>query len=303
MRVVLLLPLVLSLVGCRQALSPSQAPDAEAPLPVRAKRLVLGVSAYYGANPEEALQPLVRYLSDELGIPVSVRVAETYTELPALLERGEVDIAQLAPLAYVQLRRRLAGLQAIATPIVGGTPSYVGHIYVRSDSSVKTLDDLRGRSIAFVSRDSSSGYLYPRELLRRRGENPNAFFSEEVFVDNHPEAQDAVLGGRTVAGAAFDATSDWTGQEERPEGLRVIAKTERIPNDCLAARPGYDLGTVEAFRRALVALKPGVAQAESILGVLKVNGWVPTDATRYDRIEELIEKEALMSAPLGGALR
>lgn len=293
----------LIILGCQSPLRPANASDADAPRPIRAQRLIIGVSAYYGANPTEALEPLVHYLSRELGIPVTLRVAETYVELPALLERGEIDIAQLAPLAYVQLRRRQPGLQPIATPIVGGTPSYVGHIYVRSESPVKTLDDLRGQSIAFVSRDSSSGYLYPRELLRRRGENPNAFFSEELFVESHPDAQEAVLTGKAVAGAAFDATSDWTGQEERPEGLRVIAKTERIPNDCIAARPGYDRGTVEAFRRALVALKPGVEEAESILGALKVNGWVPADATRYDRIEELFEKEALMSAPVGGAIR
>lgn len=302
----LLLPVWVLLVGvtaCQMPQPSSVALRETTRAPIRAKSLTLGVSTYYGESPEALLKPLCEYLERELGIPVILRVAETYVELPALLASGEIDVAQLAPLAYVQLRRKMPGIQLIATPIIGGSPSYLGHIYVRSDSELRTLDDLRGRSIAYVSRDSSSGFLFPRELLRQRGHDPDHFFSSEVFVDNHPEVEEAVLLGEVDVGAAFDATSDWTGQLERPQGLRVVAKTERIPNDCIAARPKYDRGTVSALRSALVALRPGANEAEEILSSLKVNGWLPADDSRYDRIEEVLEKEALTAEPVGTALR
>lgn len=302
-RLVLSVWVLLSAAACQMS-QPSSAPAQEAKqLPVRAKSLTLGVTAYYGENPEMLMKPLCRYLERELGIPVTLRVAEAYVELPALLKSGEVDVAQLAPLAYVQLRRKLRGIQPIATPIIGGGPSYVGHIYVRDDSDLRTLDDLRGHSIAFVARDSSSGFLFPRELLRQRGHNPDVFFSSEIFVDEHPAVQKAVAEGNADIGAAFDATSDWTGQRDPPAGLRVVAKTERIPNDCIAARPKYDPGTVAALRRALVALRPGAKEAEEILSSLKVNGWLPADDSRYDRIEEVLKKEALTAEPVGAALR
>lgn len=297
------LGLLTGFVACKMP-QPSSEPTKEPEhLPIRARSLNVGVSAYFGEDPTSLMKPLVRYLERELGIPVSVRVAEPYVELPALLKSGEIDVAQLPPLAYVLIRRKLPGIRPVATPIIGGSPSYLGHIFVRSHSELRTLEDLRGHSVAFVSRDSSSGFLFPRELLRQRGHDPDRFFSSEFFVDNHPEAEQAVLSGLADVGTAFDATSDWTGQPERPQGLRVVAKTERIPNDCIAARPGYDPGAVLALRSALVALRPGVREAEEIFSSLKINGWLSVDDSRYDRIEEVLEKEALTTEPLGTALR
>lgn len=294
--------LLLAFGACHLPASQQQPTEGETTLPVRAQRLIFGVSAYYGDNPETMLQPLVRYLEKEIGIPVKLRVAETYVELPGLLEKDDVDVAQLAPLSYVHLRRK-AGLVPVATPIIGGSPTYLGHIYVRTSSPYQTLDDLRGRTMAYVSPESSSGYLFPRELLRNRGHDPNAFFAATKFLGAHPDVQDAVLNGEADAGAAFDMTSDWTGPLERPEGLRVIAKTERIPNDCIAARTGYDPGAVAALRRALVSLRPGQKDAEEILSLLKVNGWVPADDSRYDRIEEVVRKDPMTAAPTGAVLR
>lgn len=302
MRPLLLALSVLLAGGCTMG-TPSEPEAQQQPAPVRADHLTLGVSAYYGDDPAVVLQPLVRYLQAELGIQVSLRVAETYVELPALLERGEVDVAQLAPLSYVHLRRRIDGLQPIATPIIGGSPTYLGHIYVREDSPLRTLADLRGHSMAYVSPDSSSGYLFPRELLRRRGFDPDAYFSSQVFLGTHPQVRDAVKAGRVDAGAVFDDSSDWTGPQQRHQGLRVVAKTERIPNDCIVARTGYDPGAVAALRRALVALRPGADGAEEILSLLEVNGWVPADDSRYDRIEAVLEKEAMTTVPSGAAIR
>lgn len=302
----LILSVLLLLVGASacQVSQPSSKPLQEADRePIRAKSLTFGATAYYGESPETVLKPLLKYLEQELGIPVTLRVGEAYDELPALLQSGEIDIVQLAPLAYVQLRRKMPGMQPIAIPIIGGSPSYLGHIYVRSDSQLRTLDDLQGHSIAYVSPDSSSGFLFPRELLRQRGYDPDTFFSSASFVKNHPEVEDAVLSGDVDVGAAFDATSDWTSQTERPRGLRVVAKTERIPNDFIVAHPDYDRGTVAAFRAALVALRPGAQEAEEILSSLKVNGWLSTDDSRYDRIEEVLDKETLPAEPFGTALR
>lgn len=289
--------LLLTLGGCRLPASQQPAADEAMP-PVRASRMIFGVSTYYGENPEAMLQPLLRYLEREIGIPVKLRVAETYVELPGLLEKDDVDVAQLAPLAYVHLRRKV-GLVPVATPIIGGSPTYLGHIYVRGASSFHALDDLKGRSIAYVSPESSSGYLFPRELLRNRGYDPDTFFSATRFLGTHPDVQEAVLAGEVDAGAVFDMTSDWTGPLDRPEGLRVLAKTERIPNDCIAARRGYDPGAVAALRRALVSLRPGHKDAEEIFSLLKVNGWVAADNSRYDRIEEVVEKDPVKSAPSG----
>lgn len=288
---------VLALAGCHPFDAPVGDDDpvseaAEAPVGVT--RLVFGVSSFTGEEIEAIAEPLRRYLQSSLGVPVALRVAEPYRELPALLDAGQVDVAQIAPLAYVRLRD--AGrARAIATPIIGGSPTYLGHLYVRVESPYESLRELEGVRIGYVSADSTSGYLFPRALFDQHGIAPDTFFRETRFYRSHPAVVEAVLAGEIDVGAAFDMTSDWAGLQdarERPAGLRVLAKTARVPNDCFAARTGLDAGTVGALRRALLALRPGHARATEVLAGLRVNGWVPADERRYDRIRDVLAREA-----------
>lgn len=272
-----------------------------APPPVLATKLVVGVSSYYGENAASAMRPLVAHLSKVLGLPVELRVAEPYKELPRLLRTKVVDVAQLPPLAYVRVRDAFPGVVAVATPIIGGSPTYLGHIYVRAESSYRDLADLQGKRIGYVSRDSSSGYLFARDLVRRKGFEPDSFFGPSQFYRSHPQVLAAVLAGEVEAGAAFDATSDWTGPIDRPEGLRVLAKTERIPNDCLVGREGVDPGLIVALRRALLRLRPGDPVAEQVLQSMHINGWVAADEPRYDRVRAVLARESAATLAAEGA--
>lgn len=283
--------LAVAVISCR---SEPRSPQAAAvnPVPVvAAERLVIGVASYYSEDIADSLQPLVAYLRRELGIPVELRMAEAYRELSSLLVSGEVDVAQIPPLAYVRLRQRHPDITSLVTPIIGGSPSYLGHVFVQEQAPYDSLRDLEGARIGYVSLDSVSGYLFPRQLVRRLRLDPDAFFSESRFYRSHPEVLRAVLEGEVDAGAAFDLSSDWTAVQERPPGLRVLAKTERIPNDCLVARPGYDPGTLEALTRALLWLRPGRPGAEAVLEPLRVNGWVQSDEERFERIRQVLALE------------
>ncbi len=262
-----------------------------APEPIRATKLVIGMPVYYGDSGVSATRPLIEHLSRRLGIPVHLRVAEPYSEMPKLLKNKAFDVAQLPPLAYVRLRETTPGLQPIATPIIGGSPTYLGHLYIKSEAPFVDLAELKGKRVGFVSRDSSSGYLFARDLLRRRGHDPDAFFGKAQFYRTHPQVLAAVMSGEVDVGAAFDLTSDWTGPIERPPGLRVIAKTERIPNDCLVAREGIDPGLLQALERELMRLRPGDPESERVLQTMRINGWVPASEERYDRVRRVLEDE------------
>lgn len=269
-------------------------PEADAsPAPVGASSIVFGLSAYYAGVGAEAVEPLAEHLSKALGIPVRIRVAEPYRDLPELVLRREVDIAQLAPHPYVRLRALDPAIRPLVTPVVGGSPTYLGHFYVREDAPFRTLADLKGARVGWVSAESSSGYLFARDLLRRRGLGPEGYFSRERFYWSHPAVLQAVLRKDVDVGAAFDVTSDWSSDDtdRRPAGLRVIAKTERVPNDCVVARSGLDEGTASAVERALLDLRPDRPGASRVLEALRVNGWVGSDERRYDRVREVLARE------------
>ena len=62
---------------------------------------------------------------------------------------------------------------------------YFGVVVVRCDSGLKTIDDLKGKTLAFADPDSTSGYNVPYYNLVQQGYVPETFFSAIPFSGSH----------------------------------------------------------------------------------------------------------------------
>src|SRR5436309_14925667 len=141
------------------------------------------------------------------GIPVRVTVASDYAAVIEALRNRTADLAFVHPGGYV-LASREAKARIIARNLWHGKSSFTSRIFVRKDSGVKQLEELRGKTIAFVDPASSSGYIYPMVLLIQRGlvknRDPKTFFREVVFAGAHDAAMPALVDGHVDAVASFD---------------------------------------------------------------------------------------------------
>src|SRR5262249_11120064 len=157
------------------------------------------------------------------GIPVRVTVASDYAAVIEALRNRTADLAFVHPVGYV-----LASREAKATIMVRnlwhGKSSFTSRIYVRRESGLKTLEDLRGKTMAFIDPASSSGYTYPMVLLIQRGlvkdRDPKSFFREVLFAGAHDAGMRALLNGHVDALASFDMA--------REQYLKDPAERERI---------------------------------------------------------------------------
>src|SRR5881227_4075738 len=139
-----------------------------------------------------------RALGRLVGASVRVTVASDYAAVIEALRNRTADLAFVHPVGYV-----LASREAKATIVVRnlwhGKSSFTSRIYVRKESGLKSLEDLRGKTMAFVDPASSSGYTYPMVLLIQRGlvkdRDPKTFFREVVFAGAHDAAMRALLNG------------------------------------------------------------------------------------------------------------
>jgi phosphonate transport system substrate-binding protein len=148
-----------------------------------------------------------RVLGRLVGTPVRVTVASDYAAVIEALRNRTADLAFVHPVGYV-LASREAKATIVAKNLWHGKSTFTARIYVRTDGGVRTLEDLRGRTIAFVDPASSSGYTYPMVLLIQRGlvrnRDPKTFFREVVFAGSHDAAMRALLNGHVDAIASFD---------------------------------------------------------------------------------------------------
>ncbi len=299
-----LVPLALWLVASGCSETPERAPVHADPLerlPDRAPRpgpLRLAVTPIAGDDTQAAADLLGAYLEEALGAPVVTDTARSYATLADRVGRGiddaeAVDLAFLSPLTFVEARTRVA-LVPLATASAQGSPTYLGLLMVRADrDDLHTLDDLRGSRVAWVHPLSTSGYLFPRALLRHRGHDPDAFFGTSAFVGDHLSALRAVAEGRADVAAVSSTYIVRPVTHDIDVGkLRVVAKTERLPLDCAVVRADLSKRRAAAIRDALLALDRHPEHSAKIGRVWGLEAFVPYIPDRYARIEHIRERDA-----------
>lgn len=261
------------------------------PWPSEVKDLRFGVTPYLDEQSvEAALRPVLQYLSERLGIPVDLYVAESYADLGRMMREQELDVAKFSPLSYVEAKEADPGMKVLLTQVANGATSYLGYIYVRADDAADSLDDLAGRSFCYVDPQSTSGYLYPRALLRSRGLDPDGMFRRTVFGGNHLACLRQVLHGEVDAGAAFSgalAAARLRGLEVFR--LKIIGKTDRIPYDAYCARSGLPDPAAERITEELLRLSTRSPDGQRLVGGSgKFNAWTVARDSDYDSVRQAL---------------
>lgn len=219
---------------------------------------------------EEMHRPLLQYISHELGLETLFLVASDYEELGERLEARAVDVGLFSPNAYVQAKKRYPDLQYLATVLKRNAAGeaqdhYQGYIVALTSSSIRTLEDLKGKRFGFTDPQSTSGYLYPRLLLQQNGIDPETDFSRTFLLKKHDKVLKAVLKGSIDAGACYDDVFREM-DRKHPGMLRIIAKTPEIPFDAYAAGAHVPEHIILALRKALGSFTGPPAEKPEMLG-------------------------------------
>ncbi len=255
-----------------------------------AKELRVVFIAY--ENPDQLLEdvrPVVAYLEQQLGRKVRPFVATDYAGVVEALRNQTADMGFMGPLQYL-LAHEQAGAVAILGEVYNGQPHYTARIFVRKDSGISKLEDLRGRTIAFVDPLSSSGYMYPLETFRRAGlianrEAADSFFRKTYFAGGDEQAIRAVLNKFVDAAGIGQYSYDLLRPVERDQ-ITFIAESPKIPSHCVVVRKGLEASSVAAIQESLLALNSGPNH-----GLLKylynVDGYVKVTPETFAEAERI----------------
>jgi phosphonate transport system substrate-binding protein len=233
-----------------------------------------------------------RVLTKLTGIPVRVTVASDYAAVIEALRNRTADLAFVHPGGYV-----LASREAKATILVRnlwhGKSSFTSRIFVRKDGGIKSVEELRGRTIAFVDPASSSGYIYPMVLLIQKGlvknRDPKTFFKEVVFSGAHDASMRALLNGHVDAIASFDlAREQYLRDPDERERIVFVAETPEIPEAGIAARLGLEPAVLAKIRAALLQIR-APEYADLLKRLYEIDGFAPADDRDYDPVRAAME--------------
>jgi phosphonate transport system substrate-binding protein len=176
-------------------------------------------------------KPLSDILSKKLGIKVKTFLATDYSALISALGSKKIDIAFLPPFAYVQSKNKY-NVEVIVKAIRQGKAFYRGQFVVRNNEA-KNLEDLKGKIWAYPDASSTSGYLFPKAYMIKKGIKPDEFFKDKIQTGSHDNAILAVYNGQADLATTFEGAENRLIKEypDIKSKLSVIGYTDYIPND------------------------------------------------------------------------
>lgn len=192
-------------------------------LKIESDNVRIGLISVAGDNKSYILEKeLANYIGEKLQKKVKLIQKKSYKDINVLLKNNEIDVAFLSTGAY-SLYEDKDSLELIARPN-RGKAYYHPVIITQKESIVDNLEDLKGKSFAFVDTYSYSGYLAMNDYLKKSGTTVGRFFSNNYFTHSHEESINQVING-TVYAASVD---DWAVQYMQNNFPEVASKIKII---------------------------------------------------------------------------
>lgn len=278
-RVVLGLLATLGMTLAEQAIPAARAADAP---------LVMGIFPRRHATlTTELYAPLAAYLSRELGREVRLVTAKDFDAFWESVEQRRFDIVHYNQFHYV---RSADKYRVIAHNEEFGLGTVAGALYVRKDSGISAIEQLRGRKIVFGGgTDAMMSYILPSYLLLQAGLQPTDY--ETVFSKNPPNSLISLFHGKADASGAGDILIDLPVVRNAMDTSTVthLGMTERLLHLPWAVRKDMPKALSARIQVLLVGLKAS-EEGRAILTRAEMTGFGAASDVDYDPHRRIIRK-------------
>lgn len=257
---------------------------------------VFRITAIPDESPTELARkagPLVKYLEGKLGMKVEYTPVTDYAASVEALANKQVDMAWFGGFTFVQANVRSGGK---AVPLVQREEDEkFKSVFITTDASIKTLADLKGKTLSFGSQSSTSGHLMPRSFLLDAKIDPDKDLKRVAFSGAHDATIAAVAAGKVDAGALNISVWEKFVADKKvdPAAVRVFYTT-----------PGYfDNWTVHAdmpaalkekLAKAFLDLNKNTPEGKEILELQRATRFIPTKVDNYKGIEAAAKNAGLL---------
>ncbi|WP_193193674.1 phosphate/phosphite/phosphonate ABC transporter substrate-binding protein [Nostoc sp. MG11] len=227
-------------------------------------------------------------LEEILGIKIEFFPVENPTAAaPALLSR-EVDIVFAGPSEYLILNARAKAIPIIAIE----RSNYHPIIVVRADSKIKSLAQLKNKTIAMRKVGSTSGHLAPTKLLMDAGLDPKTDFKIVMLGDKGVQAlKKGEVNAWATASDRYKNILESEGLLEKD--FSIIFTGPLLPNDVFVASNQLTSSFIADLQSRMIEHQEKLIQ--SLLTAkenqkYKGSKLIPANDDSYNMIREVYQK-------------
>ena len=244
---------------------------------------------------EKRYEPFIQYLTEQLGVPVKLRIANDYAAVIEGQIAGNIHIAKYGPASFARALMNGAKIDAFAMEVnKDGTKGYYSVLYVKADSPYQKIEDLKGKNLGLVDPNSTSGNNVPRFEMDKMGIKPEEFFSNVVYTGSHENAVIALQQGQV------DAAFNWWNDENESmlrrmerksmakyDDFRIIFKSKQIVNSPYAMLNTLPAEAQAAIKDAFFGIEKNDPEAFKVMTDGEQQLWVPATNAEYQVIIDL----------------
>ena len=260
------------------------------------KELLFGIEPEHNIFDQvEKYQALTGYLSDQLGVKVKLTIMSRYGEAVKRFKSLHLDGAILSPFTSALAMRELYLIPIASLVNKENKSTSQGYILVRKDSGIDSVSDMRGKSVVYVDPATAEGYVFARAFFRTQGvDDPDSFFSSQVFSGSHASVIYAVLDGRADVGSAKDTvykqlvSKDQSIQNE----LVIIEESPPVPEVTLCMRSDLDPDLVARIQTALLNMDQNV-DGYRVLKQLEARRFISSSPSDFSIVVDMAEEAGL----------
>jgi phosphonate transport system substrate-binding protein len=203
----------------------------------------------------ERFDPLADYLTKKTGVKVHLTILSRYGNIIERFTSEKMDGAFFGSFTGALAIQKLGVVPLVRPMNLDGSTQYWGYLFVRKDSGIRGVKEMKGKKMAFVEKATTAGYVFPVAYFKEHGvKDIDRFFGDYFFAGSHDAAIYAVLERKADIGAAKHSIYNRVrAADPRVDSeLVILAQSAKVPSNGLCVRKGLDRNLQNKLKEALL---------------------------------------------------
>ncbi len=224
---------------------------------------------------------LSKYLGDQTGIAIEPVISANFAQYQKQLANGIITIGYENPYIYVLTSQ---AHEVIAMAVKGKDgDKFRGIVITRADSQLRSLDELAGKTISIVGRNSAGGFLSQRLSLLRQGIDVQKDCTIIDAVDNKQENVIlAVFTGDVDAGFIRESALNHIDKYIPAAQIKILTATAWLPNWAVSVKRSLPEEEKVKIQNALLTIGAG----HPVLETLRIKSFRKAGDGDYDPVRQ-----------------
>jgi len=215
------------------------------------------------ASPQEDTAqylPFLNYLEAATGYHFKLHFTPKSSSTVEELGQHKIQFAAMGAVSFLKAQSRYGAVSLVRGVNHQGRAEYQSVFVVAPNSRIHDIKDVKGRRLAFGSRDSTQGHLIPRIMLTENGISLNDLRTYG-YTGSHQNCAEAVVSGKyDVCGMQDQLAKKLAAQGQ----LRIMYTSAYYPSSGIVADNSVPADVISRLKQALLDFDPQTKHSQGL---------------------------------------